>query len=188
LTNAPEGGLPKSLIQRAECVAVIPGVKKVAFGFGGRYGRGVVSCKQDQGTGKWGPPSMIALGGGSFGFQFGGQSIDLVMLFMTPDSLKYLLRDKVTIGGDVAAAVGPLGREASAQTSASLSSEILAYSRSRGLFAGISIKGAVLRPDKDANANLYKRSVNARELLDQGKVEIPEVAKKFIDMLTSVSN
>ena len=191
LVNAPEGGLPKNLLERAECVAVIPRVKKFAFGFGGRYGRGTVSCRKDQGNGPWGPPSMIALGGGSFGLQLGGQSTDLVMLFMTADSIKYLLRDKVTLGGEVAAALGPLGREASAETSASLSAEILSYSRSRGLFAGIALKGAVLRPDADANKALYKKNVSPTDLLVEGDIGIPEVAQKFVDMLktaTGVAN
>jgi lipid-binding SYLF domain-containing protein len=191
LVNTPEGALPKNLLERAECVAVIPRVKKFAFGFGGRYGRGAVSCRKDQGKGPWGPPSMIALGGASFGLQLGGQSTDLVMLFMTGDSIKYLLRDKVTLGGEVAAAVGPLGREASAETSASLSAEILSYSRSRGLFAGIALKGAVLRPDTDANKALYEKSVSPNDLLVEGNIAIPESAQKFVDMLkttTGVAN
>lgn len=185
LMNAPDSDIPQDLMAKAECVAVIPAVKKIAFGFGGRYGRGAVSCRKNQGTGPWGPPSMIALGGGSFGLQIGGQSIDVVMLFMTPDSIKYLLRDKVTLGGDVAAAVGPKGRNASAETSASLRAEILTYSRSRGLFAGISLNGAVLKPDKDANKSLYRRSVAATELLEDGQsnIAIPESAQKFIDTL-----
>ena len=184
LTNAPDGGPTADLLKKAECVAVIPGVKKAALGIGGNYGRGAVSCRKDEGKGPWGPPSMLVIGGGSFGLQLGGQSTDVVMLFMTPDSIKYLLREKVTLGGDASAAVGPKGRAASAETSASMRAEILTYARSRGVFAGISLKGAVLSPDKDANKSLYKRGIEAKDVLTQGNVEIPDPAKKFVDTLT----
>src|SRR5438034_5761751 len=187
LVNAPDGGIPADLLKKAECVAAIPAVKKAALGFGGNYGRGAVSCRKDQGKGPWGPPSMLVLGGGSFGFQLGGTSTDIVMLFMTPESIKFLLRDKVTLGGDASAAIGPKGREASAETSASMRAEILTYGRSRGVFAGISLKGAVLSPDKDANKSLYKRSVEANELLTQGDVAIPVPATKFVDTLTRLA-
>jgi len=187
LVRAPDGGIPDELLKKAECVAAIPAVKKAAFGFGGNYGRGSVSCRKDQGKGPWGPPSMLTLGGGSFGLQLGGQSTDVVMLFMTPESIKYLLRDKVTLGGDASAAIGPKGRAASAETSVSMRAEILTYARSRGAFAGISFKGAVLSPDKDANKSLYKRTVDAKELLMQGNVAIPESARKFVDTLSRVS-
>jgi len=184
LVNAPDAGIPKNLLHDAECVAVIPAVKKLALGFGARYGRGTVSCRKAQGKGPWGPPSMITLGGGSFGFQFGGQAIDVVMLLMRPDSIRYLLRDKVTLGADVGAAAGPVGRAASAETSGSFRAEILTYSRSRGLFAGISLSGAVIQPDGAANKNLYKRVVSAKELLEEGNVMVPEAADKFIQALT----
>jgi len=187
LINAPDGGVPSDLLKKAECVAAIPAVKKAAIGIGGNYGRGAVSCRKDQGKGPWGPPSMIALKGGSFGFQLGGQSNDVVMLFMTPDSIKYLLRDKVTLGADASAAVGPKGRNASAETSASMRAEILAYGRSRGLFGGISLKGAVLSPDKDANTSLYKRNLEAKDLLMEGNFAVPESGKKFVDTLTRLS-
>lgn len=187
LINAPDAGIPKELLTRAECVAVIPGVKKAALGFGGQYGRGVVACKKDAGKGPWGPPSMLSLSGGSFGLQLGGQSIDVAMLFMNADSIKYLLRDKVTLGGDVAAAVGPKGRSVSAETSASMRAEILTYARSRGLFAGISFNGAVLQPDKDANKSLYNGPVEAKDLLMQGNITIPEPARKFIDTLSRIT-
>jgi lipid-binding SYLF domain-containing protein len=184
LVQAPDGGVPKDLLQKAECVAVIPAVKKGAFIIGGNYGRGVVACKKDEGKGPWGSPAMISISGGSVGFQWGGQSNDVVMLFMTPDSIKHLLKDKVTLGGDASAAVGPKGREASAQTNATMRAEILTYARSRGVFAGISLKGAVLRPDNDANKALYNGDVDAKALLVEGKGTIPEPAKKFIDTLT----
>jgi SH3 domain-containing YSC84-like protein 1 len=188
LTNAPDSDVPKELLKRAECVAVIPAVKKAALGVGGLYGRGAVSCRADSGKGPWGAPSMLAMGGGSIGLQLGGQSTDVVMLFMTADSIKYLLRDKVTLGGDVSAAAGPKGRSASAQTSASMRAEILTYSRSRGAFAGISFNGAVLTPDKDANESLYNRVVDPKELLMQGTTAIPEPASKFVNALSRTTS
>jgi lipid-binding SYLF domain-containing protein len=164
---------------------VIPGVKKAALGIGGTYGRGAVVCRKDNGKGSWGPPSMIALGGGSFGFQFGGQSTDVVMLFMTPDSIQRLLKDKVTLGADASAAAGPKGREISAETSVTMRAEILTYGRSQGVFAGVSLKGAVLTPDKDANKSLYKADVPAKDLLVTGNVPIPQAARKLVDALTA---
>lgn len=187
LVKAPDGGIPKELMKRAECIAVIPAVKKGALGIGARYGKGVVSCKKDAGKGPWGPPSMISLGGGSFGLQMGGQSTDVVMLFMTPTSIKHLLRDKVTLGADASAAAGPKGRAASAETNATMRAEILTYARSRGLFAGISLNGAFLQPDKEANKNLYNRTIDAKELLIEGKVAIPEPARKFVETVSRTS-
>lgn len=187
LINAPDADISKDLLRRAECVAVIPGLKKAALGFGGQLGRGAVSCKKDGGKGPYGPPAMISVTGGSFGLQIGGQETDVVMLFMTPDSLKHLLRDKVTLGVDASAAAGPKGRAASAETNATMRSEILTYSRSRGAFAGISLKGAALRPDKDANKNLYGRNIDIKELVQQGNVAIPDPARKFVDAVTRAS-
>lgn len=180
LVNAPDAGIPKEFLKDAKCLGVIPGVKKAAIGFGGDYGRGVVVCRQNEGKGPWGPPSMIALSGGSFGFQLGGESADVVMLFMTGDSMKHLLKDKVALGVDASAAAGPIGRDASAQTNATMHAEILTYARSRGLFAGISLKGAALKPDKDANKALYKRDIEAKDLLIDGKGTVPDTAQKFL--------
>ena len=188
LVNAPDADIPKDLLKKADCVAVIPGLKKAAFGFGGQLGRGAVSCKKDQGKGAFGPPVMISIKGGSFGFQIGGEEIDVVMLFMTPDSMKYLMRDKVTLGVDASAAGGPKGRAASAETNATMRSEILSYARSRGLFAGISLKGAVLSPDKDANQNLYNREIEARDLLEKGDLAVPEPARKFVETVSRTSS
>lgn len=182
--KGPDAGIPKDLLKKASCVAVIPGVKKAALGFGGQYGRGAVSCRKDQGKGAFGSPSMISLGGGSFGFQLGGQSVDVVMLFMTADSMQNLLKDKVTLGGDMSATAGPIGREASAETNATLKAQILTYAKTRGLFAGISLKGAALRPDNDANQSLYSKKVTAKQLLIEGNVAIPQGAQKLIDALT----
>jgi lipid-binding SYLF domain-containing protein len=188
LVKTPDAGIPNELLKRAECVAVIPGLKKAAFGFGAQAGFGTVSCKKDAGKGPFGPPMMISLKGGSFGLQIGGQSTDVVMLFMTPDSMKVFLKDKVTLGGDISAAAGPVGRAASAETNATLRSEILTYARSRGLFAGISLKGAALSPDKDANKNVYGREIEAKVLLEQGNVEIPEPGRKFVDTVTRTTS
>lgn len=183
-TRAPDGGIPTDLLKRAECVAVIPSLTKAALGFGGQYGRGAVSCRRN---GVWGAPSMISIGGGSFGLQIGGQSMDLMMLFMTSGSIKSLLRDKVTLGADIAVAAGPKGRSVSAETTPTISAEILTYSRTRGLFAGVALKGASLRQDSEANTSLYKRAIEPGELLLEGGVPVPEPAKKFVDALARVS-
>src|SRR5438552_11528304 len=187
LIQAPDSEIPKPLLKRAQCVAVVPGLKKAALGFGGEIGRGAVSCKKNAGNGTFGPPAMISITGGSFGFQIGGQETDVVMLFMTPDSLKHLLRDKVTLGVDASAAGGPKGRDASAETNATMRAEILSYSRARGAFAGISLKGAVLRPDADANKSLYSRPIEAKEIIEQGNIAVPDPAQKFIASVTQAT-
>src|SRR5215467_7634908 len=188
LVKAPDSDIPKDILKKAECIAVIPGLKKAALGFGGELGKGAVSCKKDGGKGPFGAPALISLTGGSFGFQLGAQETDVVMLFMTPDSFKYLMRDKVTLGVDASAAGGPKGREASAETNASMRSEILTYSRSRGLFAGISLKGAVLRADNDANKKLYGHDVDLKELIENGTIATPEAATKFVNSVTQASS
>ena len=185
LLNAPDGDAPRYVLERAECVAIIPAVKKAALGFGGQYGRGVVVCKKDNGKGPWGAPAMFSLSGGSFGLQLGGQSYDVVMMFVTPKSVEHLLKDKLTLGGDMAAAAGPKGRAVSAETTASMRSEILTYARSRGLYAGISFTGAVLRPDQDANKSLYGKEVSAKDLLLTGTVDVPAPAQKLVEALTA---
>src|SRR6185295_12740901 len=188
LVKAPDSDIPKDLLKKAECVAVIPGLKKAALGIGGALGRGAVSCKKNGGKGPFGPPAMISVTGGSFGHQIGGVETDVVMLFMTPDSFKHLMKDKVTLGVDASAAGGPKGRTASAETNATMKAEILTYSRSRGAFAGISLKGAVLKPDNDANKNLYNREVQVKELIEVGNVSIPEPARKFVESVTQASS
>src|SRR5262245_34711484 len=187
LIQAPDSDIPKDLIRKAECIAVIPGLKKAAFGIGGELGRGAVSCKKDAGKGAWGPPAMISVTGGSFGFQIGGQETDVVLLFMTPDSFKHLLRDKVKLGVDASAAGGPKGRMAAASTNATMRAEILTYSRSRGAFAGVSLNGAVLRPDNEANKKLYERDVQVKELVEHGNIPVPEPARKFVESVTQAS-
>ncbi len=188
LIQAPDSDIPRDLLSKAECVGVIPGLKKAALGIGGELGRGAVSCKKDGGKGPFGPPAMISLTGGSFGFQIGGQETDVVLLFMTPTSFKHLMKDKVKLGVDASAAGGPKGRTAAASTNATMRAEILTYSRSRGAFAGVSLNGAVLRPDNDANQNLYGRKVEVKELVEQGNVAIPEAASKFIQSVSQAAS
>jgi lipid-binding SYLF domain-containing protein len=188
LIKAPDSDIPKEILPKAECVAVIPALKKAAFGFGGELGRGAVSCKKDGGKGGFGPPAMISLTGGSFGFQIGGQETDVVMLFMTPDSFKHLLKDKVKLGADASVAGGPKGRTAAAATNATMRAEILTYSRARGVFAGVSLNGAVLRPDNDANKNLYGRAVDMKELVEVGNVAVPEPGRKFVEAVSHASS
>jgi lipid-binding SYLF domain-containing protein len=187
LINAPDGGIPEGLLEDSECIAVIPGVKKAAFGFGGSYGRGVAVCRTNNGTGPWGSPSMLALNGGSFGFQLGGSSMDVVMLFMTPKSMESLLKAKVTLGGDIGAAAGPKGRSASANTDVRFQAEILTYGRSRGLFAGISLEGASLRPDNEANEEVYGREMEAAALLTRDEMGTPSAASGFMSTLRSLT-
>jgi lipid-binding SYLF domain-containing protein len=188
LVKAPDSDIPKDLLKKAECIGVVPGLKKGAFGFGGEIGRGAITCRKDGGKGAFGAPAMISLGGPSFGFQIGGSETDLIMLFMTPDSFKYLLRDKVTLGVDASAAGGPKGRDAAAGTNPTMRSEILSYSRSRGLFAGVSLKGLVLRPDGDANKKLYGRPIDVKDLVEKGGVAAPEPARKFLQSISQASS
>jgi lipid-binding SYLF domain-containing protein len=187
LVGAPDGGIPQDLLRRAECVGVIPAMKRAAFGFGGRYGRGLVTCRTEDGVEPWGAPSMVSISGGSFGLQIGGQSTDVLMLFVTPESIRYLLRDEMTLGADASVAAGPTGRGVSVGTSPTLKAEILTYAKSRGLFAGISLEGAVLRADRDANEELYGGPVDARRLLIDGNLSIPEAARTFVSTLTRLA-
>jgi len=176
-------GIPLDLMEKAACAAVIPGVKKAAIGIGGRFGYGAVSCRFTSGRGPWGPPLMIELKGGSFGLQIGGQETDVVLLFMNQKGIDYLLRNKFTLGADASVAVGPVGRAAEAATDAQMRAEILSYSRSRGLFAGISLEGAVLKQDERANRVLYGRKVSPRELLLEAGYQTPAAGKDFIAAL-----
>jgi lipid-binding SYLF domain-containing protein len=158
-------GIPGELLDKAECVVVLPSVKKLAFGVGASYGRGAMTCRTGANfTAAWGSPVMMALEGGSIGFQLGGEATDFILLFMNPRAARAVLRSKVKLGADATAAAGPKGRSAHAATDATMRAEILSYSRSRGLFAGISLSGSTLRPDGGANENLYGRKVNARQL------------------------
>jgi lipid-binding SYLF domain-containing protein len=182
----PEG-IPADLLDKADCVAVIPGVKKAAFVIGGRWGKGAVVCRTNRGRGPWGPPLMLSLGGGSIGLQIGGQATDLVLLFMNPRGIDHLLESKFTLGADCSIAAGPKGRTLEAATDAQMQAEILAYSRSRGLFAGLSLEGAVVKQDKDANEVVYGMKVPPRELLLAPGQAIPAAARPVVDVLTDAS-
>src|SRR6204780_1810061 len=170
--------IPQSVIDKADCVVVLPSVLKFAIGIGGSYGRGVVTCRSGENfQGHWGAPTMMALEGGSFGLQLGGQATDFVLLLMSPRSARSILESKVKIGGDASAAAGPVGRTASAETDVTMRAEILSYSRARGLFAGISLAGSTLRPDNDANKSLYGKDVDAKEIVFENATAAPPSAK-----------
>jgi lipid-binding SYLF domain-containing protein len=183
LVNAPDSDIPMDLINDAECIAVIPGLKKAALGIGGEYGRGAVSCRNDQGA--WGAPSMVALFAGSFGFQIGGSSTDVVMLFMNSDGVEHLIRNEFTLGGDATVAAGPKGRSARAATDVTFQAEILSYSRSQGAFAGVSLEGTSFQQDHDANEALYGRSVEPSAILVDGAVSPPAAAAPLLHALAS---
>jgi len=179
--------IPRDLIDKAECVAVIPGVKEGAFGFGGRFGYGAVSCRSEGGQGPWGPPLMLSLKGGSVGLQIGGQEADLVLLIMNPKGIDYLLRSKFTLGADATVTAGPVGRNAEAATDALMHAEILSYSRSRGVFAGVSLQGGTLKSDTDANFGVYGEEIPPRDLLTKSIHPVPKAAQAFIDALNKYS-
>lgn len=180
--------IPQELLERAECVVVVPSVKKFAFGFGGSYGRGTMVCRTGPGfTGPWGPPAMYALEGGSFGLQIGGEATDFVFLVMNQGGANSLLRSKVKLGADASVAAGPKGRTVAAGTDAFLHAEILSYSRNRGLFAGISLEGSTLRPDNSANHKIYGREVSAREIVLQNEVRMPSAGVKLVQVLQAAS-
>lgn len=178
--------IPHDLIDRAECVIVLPSVKKFAIGIGGSYGRGVMTCRTGQHfTGPWSAPAMYALEGGNIGFQLGGEATDFILLVMNPRGATSLMGSKVKLGADAAAAAGPKGRAAAADTDVVMRAEILSYSRSRGLFAGVSLEGSTLRPDNRANEKLYGRHLSAKEILRQGKAGAPGSAHELLSLLNS---
>lgn len=187
ILNVPDG-IPQQLLDKAECVVVLPSVVKFAFVFGGSYGRGVMTCRTGSDfTGPWGPPTMMALEGGSFGFQIGGQATDYVLLIMNPRGADSILSSKVKLGAGVSAAAGPKGRDAIAATDAALRAEVLSYSRSRGLFAGAFLDGSTLRPDSDANRKLYERTISAKEIVLQTKAPSPSPAETLLSELNKRS-
>jgi len=181
---AGKEGIPRDLLDKAECVAVVPSAKKFALGFGGRYGKGAVSCRGSRG---WGAPLMITIGGGSFGLQIGGQAADYVFLIMNPKGIDYLMRSKFTLGADAAIAAGPVGRTGSADTDLRMKAEILSYSRTRGLFAGISLEGAVVKQDEDANEHVYGERVDPRRLLVDSAYPAPAYAQGLRQVLQNAS-
>ncbi len=187
ILNIPDD-IPQSVIDKADCVVVLPSVLKFAFGFGGSYGRGVMTCRSGEDfNGPWGAPTMMALEGGSFGLQLGGQATDFVLLLMSPRSARSILASKVKLGGDISAAAGPVGRNVSAETDVTLRAEILSYSRARGLFAGISLSGSTLRPDNAANKKLYGKSISAHDVVLNNEVAAPAAAKLLLAELNKKS-
>lgn len=180
--------VPAEVLDRAECVIVLPSVVKFALGIGGSYGRGVMTCRGgDEFTGPWSPPSMMGLAGGSFGLQLGGQATDFVLFVMNPRGASAMLSSQVKLGADASAAAGPKGRNVAAATDATMRAEILSYSRSRGLFAGISLEGSTLRPDNDANERVYGKAIGAKDIVIGGTVPVPAAAAGLIETLTKKS-
>jgi SH3 domain-containing YSC84-like protein 1 len=176
--------IPQDLIDKADCIIVYPSVVKAAFIFGGSYGRGAMTCRTGEAfSGPWSAPAMMALEGGSFGFQIGGQATDFVLLVMNGRGAHSILKSKVKLGADASAAAGPKGRNAEASTDVTLRAEILSYSRARGLFAGISLAGSTVRPDNTANLRLYKKDVTAEDIVFKGAVPVPASAQKMISYL-----
>ena len=183
IINTPEN-IPREILEKADCVIVFPSVLKAAFVVGGSYGRGAMVCRAGgEFKGPWGAPAMYALEGGSIGFQIGGQATDLILLIMNERGASSILNSKVKLGADASVAAGPLGRDASADTDAYLRSEVLSYSRSRGLFAGVSLEGSTLRPDDDATAEVYGRKLTAREIVLGGKIRTPASGRHLVAVL-----
>ena len=181
-------GIPKDLLNKAECVIVIPSVVKFAFGVGGDFGRGAITCRTGEHfTGRWSTPALFALEGANIGFQIGGQATDFVLLVMNPKGANSILGSKVKLGADASAAAGPKGRTAAADTDIVMRAEVLSYSRTRGLFAGISLEGSTLRSDGSANKKLYGRSLNAKEIVREGKVGVPAAGNELIALLNKNS-
>ena len=187
ILNVPDD-IPADLLNKAECVIVLPSVMKAAFIVGGSYGRGVMTCRSGKEfSGPWSAPSMMALEGGSVGFQIGGEATDFVLLVMNKRGADSILTSQVKLGGDVAAAAGPKGRDAAASTDVTMRAEILSYSRSRGLFAGVSLEGSTLRPDNDGNERLYGKGTTAKEIVINSKVHSPASAKLLLSTLDKKS-
>ena len=185
IMSAPDKGIPGSVLNKADCVVVVPGMKKGGFIVGGSFGRGAVTCR-GKGAAGWGAPAMVELGGGSVGFQIGAEATDVVMLIMNRTGMDSLLKSKFTLGGDASVAAGPVGRESAAETDAKMNAKILSYSRSRGVFAGVSLKGTTLHQDEDAIKAVYGKQLDASDILGGG-VPTPASAKPLIQVLTKYS-
>jgi len=184
---APDS-IPQSVLDKADCVVVLPSVKKFAIGIGGSYGRGVMTCRGGKDfQGKWGAPTMMALEGASAGLQLGGEATDFILLLMNSRAASGILASKVKLGGDASAAAGPVGRTASAETDVTLRADILSYSRARGAFAGLSLSGSTLRPDNDANKDLYGKKMEAKEIVLEGAVKAPPSATTLLSTLDKAS-
>jgi SH3 domain-containing YSC84-like protein 1 len=183
--TTPDKSIPQDLLEKAQCAVIVPGLKKGAFIIGAEFGRGFVTCRNSSGTG-WGAPAAIKVEGGSFGFQIGGEGTDVIMLVMNRRGMDQLSKSKFTLGGDASIAAGPVGRASSAQTDAYMTAEILSWSRSKGLFAGVALKGATLRSDEDANRELYGKKMTTREILT-AHMEPPAAASGLIAALDRYS-
>src|SRR5438309_7797854 len=187
IMNIPDG-IPKDLLNKAECVIVIPSVLKFAIGIGGDFGRGAITCRTGEHfTGRWSAPALFALEGANIGFQLGGQATDFVLLVMNPKGANSILSSKVKLGADAAAAAGPKGRTAAADTDIVMRAEVLTYSRSRGLFAGLALEGSTLRSDGSANKKLYGRNISAKEIVRHAKVGVPASGRELISLLAKKS-
>ena len=178
MMHASDKGIPQDLMNRAQCVVVVPNMKKGGFIWGAKYGRGYAVCRREGGAG-WTAPAGVRIEGGSFGLQIGGSESDVVILVNNRSGMRHLISDKFTLGGDATVAAGPVGRDAAALTDAELHAEMLSYSRSRGIFAGLALEGATLRPDKDADRELYGRDVTNREILESNAVKVPPAADRL---------
>lgn len=184
----PDKGIPRDLLNKAECVVVFPSVKKAAFVVGASYGRGVMTCRSGQNfRGSWSAPAMFAMEGGSFGFQIGGQATDFVLLIMNERGATSVMSSKVKLGADASVAGGPVGRTTSAETDIVMKAEILSWSRNRGVFAGISLDGSTLRSDDDANKNLYGKELNAKQIILRREVRTPPDGRQLIALLNKIS-
>jgi lipid-binding SYLF domain-containing protein len=186
IMGTPDKGIPNELLEKAVCVGIVPSQIKFALGFGGTYGRGVLVCRKG-GTGEWSAPSMFTLGAASVGFQIGGKATDVVFLVMNPEGARKLVQDSIKLGAEASVAAGPVGRSAEGATDAQLHAEILSYSRTRGLFAGLSLDGAVMKQDADDNQKLYGRKVSAQQILIDGAVTSPRSARGLDKTLTKYS-
>ena len=188
IMDAPDKGIPGSVLDGTKCVIVIPGMKKAGFIVGASYGRGVMTCRTGADfKGPWSPPVMMASSGGSFGLQIGAQSTDFVILVLNDSGARNMMKNKVKLGADASVAAGPVGRTAEASTSGKMNAQMLSYSRSQGVFGGVSLSGATLRPDGDANKNLYGEKVSAEQIVNSQGVTMPEEAKPLVDALTAAT-
>ncbi len=188
ILGTPDKGIPKDLLNRADCVVIYPSVKKAAFIVGGSYGRGLVTCRRGPTFGGgWSAPAMFALEGGSFGFQIGAQATDFVLLVMNESGANSIMSSKVKLGADASAAAGPVGRNTSAETDIVMKAEILSYSRAQGLFAGVSLEGSTMRSDDGATKALYGRELSAKEIVREGKVKAPAAAARLLAVLSKAS-
>jgi lipid-binding SYLF domain-containing protein len=186
--NTPDNGIPHDLLNKAECVIVVPSMKKAAFIVGASYGRGVMVCRSGENfRGPWGAPAMFALEGGSFGFQAGGQATDYVILVMNDKGAKSVMSSKVKLGGEASVAAGPVGRTTSAETDAVMNAEMLSWSRSKGVFGGVSLEGSTIRSDDGANKKLYGKELNAKQIIVEGEVKTPAAGQPLEELLNTTS-